>query len=698
MAGETTNFSVPDWARKAAPSIFGAVSSPEGDVQLPTDAVRAVSPALAASTYKPTEEEKTNAVFAADQKTPEVIDVPWHSGAPGNEAPLEDRGEGQIEGLGARGGVFARAFGGTGLARAVMPEGENYLPVGGKEGKNLFLDSFVTRPAEIARAVDAGAQAQEDEAGQVQNFYTKEMERQGNENAALKDQFLVRQQEQQARLDELEKQTRFYTNDLADSGRFWKNPQNIVAAIGAALMNLATDDRTLGPKLLNNAINRDLMERRQLADMHLGSMRSNLSVYDKIAGDKVSGDLLASAEAKRVAAMELDRIAAQFKGPKAKAQAAAIKGQLLAESQKQLMQFYAAKIYNAPQFVSPSIMSSYKAGGMELPGVGYTPFSTSSGAPAATPGGVTRSPLPAGSLGGVSSAASATGSTGDTTVLNNGLRVRITPFLSPQQRAEYDRRVPGIVSRLEAARKHAIDRIASTSRTPQEFSSKMEEFERYVENGIPDIAKATAPTAVKRAGYQAISQDMRDIEASLEGTGMSPQQFLGSAYVFAPETVSKISNIYDALIKKNPDEANKYELRKQLLFEKAQRFHQLLAGNINTYFHEKAGTAVNATEMDRIKQYTGNNSSWSRIKNFVENEANQAGREFDNQIQTSNNPIAAMLFELQMGVGRPTGLASKGIPRHEEGSAMPGPTDKTPGRKGVSPDVMKKAAAKLKGK
>jgi len=214
-------------------------------------------------------------------------------------------------------------------------------------------------PTAIKAGVSQAANVDADEGRQVADVYKRMQEKGEDQLAAIRssrEEFNASVAQRQAQIDE---QTKEYTRSLGDSQAFWKNPGNVIAAIGMALMPLAGAGGDSGVKMIRAAVEADWRDRKALADSSMGHLKSNLAGYRDIMGDKIAGDYLGLAESYKVASMELNRIAGSFKGEKAQAQAAILIGQLDQQAAEAMRQ---AEIhsYMKPQGMNGSIEAAYR--------------------------------------------------------------------------------------------------------------------------------------------------------------------------------------------------------------------------------------------------------------------------------------------------------------------------------------------------
>lgn len=591
---------------------------------------------------------------------------------PGVDAGEGGRAAGEAAAIGetARRKMFPWYPSGRGTPGTVMPEGEDFLPYGGEKSQELLQNVYEKGPQEIAGATQHLAQIEQDEGEARGNYWKNEQKRSSDAMDAIKVQQAIHQQAVNDRLAEIEKKTKFYTDDLANRGAFWHSPSNIAAAMGAALMNLWTDDRSLGPKLLNQAIQADLQRRKMVMDTDIGGMRSNLGIYEKIAGDKIGGMVLAEAEAKRVAAMELERLAAQFQGPKAKEKAAIMSKKLMMESMDAYGRLYANVFYNKAHLENPAIAATMKATGQTTPG-GWRAFGQTPGVTTAPQSGAKAVPakvVPMAGATGVAQPAAQnkpSGSPTAETILNEkeaaalDSRFRGASTIVRTGFAEVDRR-----ARRAAGIPEGVD--LSDPRIPKQYIDKYNAESAAAEARATDELQKVAPAlnehSSRVSGLRIIQRDMELAKVGAKAAGMDIDQFLesGERAVLGGEFKSKVDNYFDALARAEPGQASKWKMQKQAVQDASARLRQLFAGQINEYYVKHAGAAVTAVEKPRLEAYVGLGGTARQWEGFLDAESRTANGEMNTALSSLSAPARALFF-LNMGEETPR-LPSQSIP------------------------------------
>lgn len=548
----------------------------------------------------------------------------------------------------------------------VQDAGEDYASLGGPGGKAAFNKAFVEQPQAIASAIEQGAQAQQEEAKAKTEAIAKEQERVSSANAVIKERQLARQQEIQARDQDIQRKVQFYTNDLADTGKFWRNPGNIVAAMGAALMTLASDDHAIGYKLINNAIQQDLAQRQKLADMHLGELRSNLGAYRQIAGDEFQGDLLAEAEAKRVAAMELERIGAQYSGPKAKAAAAAIQQKLLSDYQQMMMQWYATRVYQQAQIINPALKAAHEREGKALPGVGFQTFGQMQQA-SAVPGSP-GAPMPQGAGGAASSAPA-----GVSLRQPNQGGAPAQGVVRPSQ-ALLDfvgKRVPHVGQVLGPLVQDAIRDATIESKAPYGDPRNTAVLLKNWNDAQKEVAAKTDKNLQEayreKKGWQNFANTLAIVQQSAIDSGMTPDQLYNS--VIRDATPESWSRWYNAMKEKYGSADTPAAKQAMERMKAMENLRNTLQSKKIGAFHSMFGGAMNEHEMEMAKGWIDSNAPFSRIIKLADDQGRAA------EAMTTPyglSPWAKIILENRVGQRYPmSNTAGTGAPMKTEPKARP---------------------------
>lgn len=541
----------------------------------------------------------------------------------------------------------------------IRPEGESYTGVGGEKGKEWFQDALIKGPERLEGAIKESEQAQKQKADQLGKFYDQEGARQTSAAAAMQHQRQQDQIELQTRQTNLDKATSFYSNDLADQGKFWTNPGNIISAIAFSLMPIFSNDPTIGVRTVNEAIDRDMANRQHAAGQTLGALQSNLHGYRQIVGDRQAGDLMAESEARRIAADEVARISQKFDSQISKAKAQAIIEDLRMKSATTRMEAYKAWGIHQDAKVMPKQLHEARGQGFEGQWRKYgsdlsaldPAFKQSSGAAVN------------GSIAGTPSVATSDGkgqlSAQDAAALSSpGMALRAT----------LSGRIPGGVSMADVFKRSVAKQAAAVSgytanADDKAFAKAKVEIINKAEDDIKGFAPQLAPIAGQRAGITLMQRDMDIIRRSSK----NPEDFLNSTFakLAGPELAAYIANKERqfAGAPKNSAEALDLEQAKA-----AMRFRSLLGDNMVDYYHSKAGANQAPGELANLKQVIHAGSSWDQVQAFVNNQSIKLDRQAKDILAGASNPLAAMLYMTQTGIGT-TRLPSQGVPQPKTGVA-----------------------------
>ena len=547
---------------------------------------------------------------------------------------------------------------GRGQGAVFQGEGENFLPIGGPEGKASFDRAYVSGPRKLAQAMEDSGEAQVARADAMSAHYGQEAQREKDAMAAMQARRQQDLQELQVRQQNLDATVQAYSNDLQDQGKFWRNPGNIVSAVAFSLMPIFSNDPAIGIKLINQAVDRDMANRQHEANMHLGELRSNLAGYHKLAGDRQAGDLLAQSEAHRIAAIEVERIAQSFESPIAKARAMAIVQDQNVRSEVARQQAYKRDVYNPVRAVQPGADAKWRGPGkagvqgawkeFDLPGkdwsgaavngvIAGTPSVASSGKP--SPGGAyveyQKSQL-ASKPSAVAEAA---------LELPHG----------PQTKAS----LTDMFERMVAKRAAALTNINSPNYA-KEYNEHVDKLRTAADVGVAEIAKAAQPFRVGIAVTTRMQRDMDIIENECKKAGVNPNKFLGDLRnLTGAPLAARINDLRSRY--SSPD--GQHDQERLAMLQASERFHSTLAGQVVDYYHDMAGAAQNAKELENLAVVISGHSSWEKIRTFVHNRSQDFSARLQGAITHSPDPISATLYMAQYGNGKSaaTRLPSSGI-------------------------------------
>lgn len=582
---------------------------------------------------------------------------------------VDDEAEGAVAFEGLKNHVLDLPTGARKTAAAfIRPEGESFAGVGGEHGKEWFEQALLEGPDKLGQALRDSQAAQADRSAAVGKFYDQEARRAEQSAAAIQHQRAQDSVELNNRQQKLDQATQFYTDDLANQGKFWSSPGNIISAIAFALMPIATKDAESGIKLINQAIDRDMANRRANAEGTLGALRSNLAGYHKIVGDRQAGDLMAESEARRVAATEVMRISQKFESPIAKAQAKAAYESLMMDAATKRMEVY--KTYGIHQDATVTNKAVFDARGQGFDGAWRKYGSDPSGSNGVPSTGAAAN----GMIAGTQSVATADGSKALTVQESAQLA---TPQLSRQ--AALSGRVPGgvgmadVFKRSIANQAMAVSGYRETGDEKALAKAKVEIFNQAA-NDIKGFAPQLTPIAQQIAGVTLLQRDMDIIKRSEK----NPDDFLNN-------TLSKMSGPEFANWYANKKRqfagapANSAEALEDAKADAAMRFRSLFADTMVDYYHSKAGANQAPGELANLKQVIHPGSSWSQVEAFVNTSSTKLNHQAKSVLAGASNPLAAMLYMTQTGIGT-TRLPSRGVPAPQKRPPHPpevyGPPEK----------------------
>ncbi len=548
---------------------------------------------------------------------------------------------------------------------------EDYSPVGGRRGKEMFQRAYGDGPddgpAKLEGAIreSGAAQTQKNEA--MAKFYDGEAQRATSAAATRKMAMEQDAAEMRMRQERMEKATQFYTDDLNNRGAFWSKPENIVAAISFSLMPIFSSDPTVGVKLVNQAIQQDLEHRRQTAGMALGALRSNMDGYHKIVGDRQAGDQLAEAEARRIAALEVERIGAKFESPISKAKMEAIAQDLRIKASQGYMQAYnQAKVFSPATVTDPELFKHRTQG---YDGA-WSSLNVKDVAPIQTVGAAAN-----GSVGkGSPSLAVGTGKGG-------GFTDHVSPEIKGMIRGgapaevaaqvAMNGRIPGSANMFNALSIY-VNRFAAAKAGGLQYGPA---FEKAKADVIQDAKKELAAVpglsfgkdgfAGRKATTQNLIASAQAIEASETANGRDPGKFLG---VMRPLLGAGFSQKYEEITRAFESKGSTpAQARTQARDWAVASFRQRMQQELAKSYSDISGGAITDTELARLRAFISDGSDF----NFVHNWLKEKSVEIQAKERTAlvgSSAMAQLYYMTRTGVGQ----RNFGLPvRAEPGPARP---------------------------
>ncbi len=547
---------------------------------------------------------------------------------------------------------------------------------------------------------DTNARGQEalQEAADISTAENKDLEQHytalRDEASAIRATRLQHQQEniavQQQKQQELDEKTKMYSQNLADRGAFWKDPGNVVSAIAFALLPLAGVTGGVGMRLVNNAIQQDLANRRELADSHLGALKSNITGYRQLAASIEAGDALAEAEAYRIAGLEVQRIASHYQGQKSQTTAKA----MMAELNGKMNESYMKAIFHMVN-IEPHIERDprLKAARENRPGyVNYLNGSQPQSSSSAVPGGQGSVPANASvgsnptdvqqraieKLGGktdkwkagqVLGPGASVADAGEQPEGGPGNEIPVEVKSTIERKAPYlakalaDRSPIGmktwdiikneIQTKAERIALKSADPRANPQRYKQVVAAVWEEEWDKIEGQKEKIASASKEFTQDFEVYGAIQKDTNDIKALFNGDMNKCNEFMhGIARGVAPGSTQAWNELMNRLGVAGSD-------REARVKAAAERFNQLVGGVVANHYHKMAGAAMSDNELAILKRDLPQNPSFQAFENFLKMRSRALGAQYKNVLDHAPSEAAKMLYLLGKGT-RSTGVTSTG--------------------------------------
>lgn len=524
---------------------------------------------------------------------------------------------------------------------------EDYSSIGGPMGKPLFKKAFEEAPAAMEAASNELEKVKAQKSAEVGKVYDAEAERAAGAHAAYNSRRESDNAALMQRQDKLDQATQFYTNDLADQGKFWTNPGNIIAAISWSLLPIMGGDPTAGVKMINQAIDHDMANRQHAADQTLGALRSNLAGYHKLTEDRQAGDLLADSEARRMAANEVARIAQKFESPISQAQAKASIAELQQRSAVSRMEAFRLWV-NSPAQKMAAQLHAARAQGFDGAYGEHGPPANGLN-PTAPPGAA-----------GVRGTVNGTPTTASTGTSKGG---KVDGFSSPavaalanaspaaMQKAIIEGRIRGSGDVAEMLRRQvAAEASVHASKGPE--AVRAAKYKIVMERA--DEGRKQAPELVTLAPRIVVIGNMQAsidrVERSMAAVGQNPRQYLDSARAYLPSDWVDRYEKYKVR-SATPGAKGSAEEAAQIHAQAKVIFREQMHAMVNTYIHENAGGAVSADEAKRMDSVINPDVTMAELKDFVQRQS-KAAKFTESAAIRKMNPIAQLLYLQSVGKGR----------------------------------------------
>ncbi len=554
---------------------------------------------------------------------------------------------------------YGQPAGAKGPAGTAVNEYENANTIGGPEE---FKGTFKEGPKKIGDLQrDIGKLE-----SQSHESLAKEYENQAQKDAIQSAKIASRKADDDQQLlmkqRDLDEKTVMYTNDLANQNKFWQNPGNIVSAIAYSLMSVFSSDPAIGAKLINQAVDRDMNNRKDLANMHLGELRSNIGTYRKFAEDRQAGDLLAQSEAHRIAANQIRAIGERLASPIALKNAELAAQDQETKSAAIRAQAYNHYLYNRPQVMDPRLAAFAKQKQTEIP-EGWThydlPKSTVGAVKSVVSGGAgpsTAAGTPVPGQEPISKRLASMPATTHTALVMSPGEVAKQGLDSSLSKGDMAQMAGDVIT----ARARALAGDPAAPGYQAKVNEHVDKMQKSADAGVGDIAKNAMPFQVGLVVTNRLQRDMNIIKNELKASGVDPNEFLGELRTLTGGPLA--ARINDLRLRYGNASGAGEEAQKRMLAA-SERFHQALNGKIVGYYHDMAGAAQNAAETGNLKQVINNSARWDQIEQFIGQESMNYSAQMKSAIRTAPDPYSAILYMSMYGNGDQSMLIDPGLAR-----------------------------------
>ncbi len=597
--------------------------------------------------------------------TEEDLEPALHPGGGTHLESLDQGNQGAADVAGSKQMMLGGGGMGQGPSAFYRKEGTSSTSVG---GPNPVTAAFETGPAALEDAYRQANKAHVDRTGALGKHYDQVAQDDAQRAAAFASRRAEEQASMELRQKRLEDATTYYSNDLADTGKFWQNPGNIIAAISYSLLPIFGGDPTAGVRLVQQAVAQDMATRQHAANATLGALQSNISGYHKIAGDRQQGDLLAQAEAHRMAAQEAERIGQKFESAQSKAQLEAIVQDQRIKQAKAWMDFHKSNLYVPAAKMEKGLFDARAQG---VPGA-YAPMGQGSDTPnpySKVPGAAS-----VGQIAGTPSVASDKKNSGFSSDVRPATIAAIKVGGGKAAWAEaLNGHIPGQGNLFNAADMELNAKAAALAKgNPAEFMAHKAALMDKAEAAIKDVAPVLDKVAGRNAALSMLQERMEIVRRMEAQAGRPPDRFMDDMHGYLPD--SWVQKWNDVSRRWASEPATRSAQQAALRNKMREQLRTDIASVYNNYVHEHSGGAVSDSERAKMNNVIRDGMSLGELEHFVQGQSVAANAEYRSRLDALS--VAARFFyTAQHGLGVQP-LNSRGVAAPKKGPVDAGQSQK----------------------
>ncbi len=435
-------------------------------------------------------------------------------------------------------------------------------------------------------------------------------------------------------------------------------------------MPIFSNDPTVGVKLINQAVDRDMANRQHAAQGTLGALTSNLSGYQKIAGDRQAGDLLARAEAHRIAAQEIERISLRFESPIAKKQAQIQIADQQTRAAAAQMEFNKVYIAQQAQVMTPQMEAAqargangYRKGTMPYGGPG----------PQVDPNGAVPRGVGAGVNGTI-------GDKGEIPTTANAKKV--SPVAMALGNSGGATAIANGVMRGKVADEDGVEAMRAfyTRQGVSLFGSNGPKIQAHwyeqQDKAHKELASAAEPLHADMEAFSTITRlqnRMNLIEALATKNTKDPNDFVPWA-IKSGLMPGSLQTQYRVLSGGDPRlAANKAEQLEKWRQHAVDQYQQELAAAINQNRHRLSGGAVTPSEAGFLEAEINSKMPWMEQKNWLAGRSAAIQTSIDASAMKVASPLGKVLYRLEVKKRGGSSLPTANIsgPRERANASVP---------------------------
>ena len=552
------------------------------------------------------------------------------------------------------------------IPTTVRGKGHDYTPLDGHE------EEYQAHAQEQSGFVEQEGQEASVELQRMGDVYKEEVSREQQSAGDWNARFAEDQAVLQKRMAQIDQAGDAIARHRMDSGRWVKSPAGFLGAISAMLIGAGSGDATVGMKVLNQAIQRDLdLQRQEHEYMQADKLglQNNVAMFRQLVGDRQAGDMVHEAKMRQTAALKIEEIGSQLRSKEAITRSKMLAEELRKQS-SQIMMAVAQSTFMAPQRLPQDIANAQTQFGdvrmAERNQVGR-PQPSMGGAQSGGGGtSMARGVGPVSQGGSPRPTAITQGEASESKGLYDGKVDEKTAARLKQADAETGIRGFGMATlrakrqeeELAYAKFPAPHQANQRKLYLQERREKSLEMVRGIAKENKDVTQAASVFGQLARVHADLKSAYKNKDGSVDYAGIDADLGQDLKTLVGAKGVDWGRALSESMTKRGTP-AGEGDKRRRA----AVRYASLLQQAINAYGHEVSGGAITPSEMERLAQVIASGKGFHTIDGWVNSRSTQYGDVF---LQSMTGvPLEGVLTYLRQRGIRTSGLPVEGRRRAE---------------------------------